>query len=83
MVAGWEFGTKLRTKSYLVSDDEGAERLGLAVEEERFEDPHLQERRYFQTGCDLAAMGATRPRFSGRELLLPLVAGEVDPVVHA
>ncbi len=24
-------------------------------------------------------MGATRPRFSGRELLLPLVAGEVDP----
>ena len=79
LVAGWEFGTKLRTKTYLVSDDEGADRLELAVEEERFQDPHLQERRYFQTGCDLEAMGATRPRFSGRELLLPLVAGEVDP----
>ena len=25
------------------------------------------------------ALGAARPRFSGRELLLPLVAGEVDP----
>jgi hypothetical protein len=79
LVAGWEFGTKLRTKTYLVSDDEGADRLELAVEEERFQDPHLQERRHFQTGCDLAALGATRPRFSGRELLLPLVAGEVDP----
>jgi hypothetical protein len=79
LVAGWEFGTKLRTKTYLVSDDEGADRLELAVEEERFQDPHLQERRYFQAGCDLEAMGATRPRFSGRELLLPLVAGEVDP----
>jgi hypothetical protein len=79
LVAGWEFGTKLRTKSYLVSDDEGAYRLELSVEEERFRDPHLQERRYFQAACDLSAMGATRPRFSGRELLLPLVAGEVDP----
>ena len=79
LVAGWEFGTKLRTKSYLARDDEGNERLDLAVTEERFEDPHLQERRFFQAACDLPALGASRPRFSGRELLLPLVAGEVDP----
>jgi hypothetical protein len=79
LVAGWEFGTKLRTKSYLQSDDEGNDRLELALTEERFEDPHLQERRFFQAACDLPALGATRPRFSGRELLLPLVAGEVDP----
>ncbi len=79
LVAGWESGTKLRTRSYLVSDTEGNERLDLALAEEPFEEPHLQERRFFQAGCDLDALSATRPRFSGRELLLPLVAGEVDP----
>jgi len=79
LVAGWEFGTKLRTRLHLVSEEEGGERLDLAVAEESFEEPHLQERRLFQAACDLAALGATRPRFSGRELLLPLVAGEVDP----
>ena len=79
LVAGWEFGTKLRTRYHLVTDEEGNERLDLALVEEPFEEPHLQERRFFQAACDLAALGATRPRFSGRELLLPLVAGEVDP----
>jgi hypothetical protein len=79
LVAGWEFGTKLRTRNQLVTDDEGNERLDLVVAEEPFEEPHLQERRFFQTACDLDALGATRPRFSGRELLLPLVAGEIDP----
>jgi hypothetical protein len=79
LVAGWEFGTKLRTRCQLVTDDEGNERLDLAVAEEPFQEPHLQERRLFQAACDLEALGATRPRFSGRELLLPLVAGEVDP----
>jgi hypothetical protein len=79
LVAGWEFGTKLRTRSYLAGDGKSDEHLELAVVEERFEDPHLQERRFFQAACDLPALGATRPRFSGRELLLPLAAGEVDP----
>ena len=79
LIAGWEFGTKLRAKSYLASDDEGNERLEIALTEERFEDPQLQERRFFQAAVDLPALGATRPRFSGRELLLPLVAGEIDP----
>ena len=79
LVAGWEFGTKLRTRYHLVGDEEGSERLDLALAEEPFEEPHLQERRFFQAACDLEALGATRPRFSGRELLLPLVAGEVDP----
>jgi DNA-directed RNA polymerase subunit RPC12/RpoP len=79
LIAGWEFGTKLRTRYHLVEGEEGTERLDLTVAEERFEEPHLQERRFFQTACDLESLGATRPRFSGRELLLPLVAGEVDP----
>jgi hypothetical protein len=79
LVAGWEFGTKFRTRSFLVASGEGGERLDLALTEEPFEEPRLQERRLFQAACDLEAIGATRPRFSGRELLLPLVAGEVDP----
>ncbi len=79
LVAGWEFGTKLRTRSFLSTDDQGNDRLDLEVTKERFEDPHLKERRCFRAACDLPALGAARPRFSGRELLLPLLAGEVDP----
>ncbi len=79
LVAGWEFGTKLRTKTYAVHDQQDQEHLELAMVEESFQDPHLQERRFFQSACDLHSLSAARPRFSGRELLLPLVAGEVDP----
>lgn len=79
LVAGWEFGTKLRTKTYTVTDQDKQEHMELALVEERFQDPHLQERRFFQPAYDLTSLGAARPRFSGRELLLPLVAGEVDP----
>lgn len=79
LVAGWEFGTKLRTKTHLASDQQDHEHLELELVEERFQDPRLQERRFFQAACDLHSLGAARPRFSGRELLLPLVAGEVDP----
>jgi hypothetical protein len=79
LVAGWEFGTKVRTRTSVVEDADGNAHLDLTMAEERFGDPHLQERRFFQAGCDLPALGGTRPRFSGRELLLPLVAGEVDP----
>ena len=79
LVAGWEYGSKLRTRYHLVGDEEGQERLDLDLVEESFEDPHLTERRFYRPACDLASLGATRPRFSGRELLLPLVAGEVDP----
>ena len=80
LIAGWEFGTKLRTRYHLVADEEGTERLDLALwRRSPSKSPHLQERRYFQAACDVSALGATRPRFSGRELLLPLVAGEVDP----
>ena len=79
LVTGWEFGSKVRTQYQLVKDDEGCEKLDLMLTKEHFEDPHLQERRFFQAACDLDALGAARPRFSGRELLLPMVAGEVDP----
>jgi hypothetical protein len=79
LVAGWESGTKLRTRYHLVGERDGNEHLDLDLTEEPFDDPHLQERRFFQPACDLETLGASRPRFSGRELLLPLVAGEVDP----
>jgi hypothetical protein len=53
LVAGWEFGTKLRTRSFLVTSEDGNERLDLAITEEPFEEPRLQERRLFQAACDL------------------------------
>jgi DNA-directed RNA polymerase subunit RPC12/RpoP len=79
LVAGWEFGTKLRTSYHLVATEDGNERLDLALTEEPVEEPHLVERRLFKAACTLETLGATRPRFSGRELLLPLIAGEIDP----
>jgi hypothetical protein len=81
LVAGWEFGTKLRTGYELIEGAEGNERLELDVREENVREPRLQERRFFQAACDLDALGATRPRFSGRELLVPLVAGAFEEPV--
>lgn len=78
LVAGWEFGARLRTRSRLVEDAEG-ERLELETQRESVAEGRLQERRYFEAACDLVALGATRPRLSGRELLKPLVAGELGP----
>ena len=78
LVAGWEFGHKLRTRYELVGDEK-SERLDLQLVREGVEEPRLQERRFYQAATDLAALGATRPRITGRELMLPLLAGELDP----
>lgn len=78
LVAGWEFGRKLRTRCELVGEDEN-ERLELRLVRESVDEPHLQERRFFQAATDLGALGATRPRITGREPALPLLAGELDP----
>jgi len=78
LVAGWEFGSRTRTHYELVGD-EHSERLDLRLAREAVEEPHLQERRFYQAATDLSALGATRPRITGRELLLPLLAGELDP----
>ncbi len=78
LIAGWEFGHRLRTRYELVGDEK-SERLDLKLEREGVEAPCLQERRLYEAATDLAALGATRPRITGRELMLPLLAGELDP----
>lgn len=78
LVAGWEFGSKLRTRCALVGEDENA-RLDLQLVREGVEEPHLRERRLYLAATDLAALGATRPRITGREPALPLLAGELEP----
>jgi hypothetical protein len=77
LVAGWEFGRKLRTRYELVGE-ERSERLDIKLEREGVEEPRLQERRYYEAATDLEALGATRPRITGRELMLPLLAGEIE-----
>ncbi len=85
LVAGWEFGYKLRTRTEPVGDPlkrifgEENERLELRTYREGIKEPRLQERRMFQAATSFERLGATRPRLSGRELMLPLLAGEVDP----
>jgi len=89
LLAGWEFGRSLRTRAETVkafpgglfgsSSGEQAERLQLELVEEPVAEARLQERRFYQAAADFEALGATRPRLSGRELLLPLLAGELDP----
>jgi hypothetical protein len=89
LLAGWEFGYKLRTRAEAgtpvalgrlgsVFDDNG-ERLEYRVVEEGIKEPRLQERRYYQAATNLEALGAVRPHVTGRELMLPLLAGELDP----
>jgi hypothetical protein len=78
LIAGWEFGRKTRTRYELVGD-ERSERLDLTLEYEGVEEPRLRERRFYQPAADLTSLGATRPRITGRELILPLLAGEIEP----
>ena len=81
LLAGWEFGHKARTRSEFIPDegsDEGG-RLELLLTEETVKEPRLQERRLYLPAADFEELGATRPRVSGRELLLPLLAGELEP----
>lgn len=81
LLAGWEFGRRARTVMEFVSDANSDEtgRLEMRMAEQVIREPRLQERRFYLAGTDFEALGATRPRVSGRELLLPLLAGELDP----
>jgi len=78
LVVGWEFGQKTRT--VLVPVKEGdQDSLRLELQQEDVKEAQLHERRFYQAATDLEAMGATRPRISGRELALPLLPGEIGP----
>jgi len=85
LIAGWEFGYKLKAQNVVVRLDRpsyfGEEPQGLEMQmvREDARQPHLQERRFFQPATDFEVFGATRPRISGRELMLPMLAGEVEP----
>jgi hypothetical protein len=49
--------------------------------EESVQESHLHERRFYLPAADFGALDAGRPRITGRELLVPLVAGELDSSV--
>ena len=78
LVAGWEFGSKLRTQTTLVGQEGKDEHLELQLNREEVEEPRLSERRFYEAALDLSAIGATRPRITGREFALPLLAGELE-----
>jgi DNA-directed RNA polymerase subunit RPC12/RpoP len=84
LIAGWEFGYKLQAKNVLVHVDTPSvfageqERLEMQMIKEDARQPHLQERRFFQAATDFGVFGATRPRITGRELVVPMLAGEIE-----
>ena len=84
-VAGWEFGYKLQPRNVFVESKTpsvfGAvgDHLELDMVKEEVKQPYLQERRFFLEATDFMAFGAMRPRMTGRELLLPMLAGEIEP----
>ena len=85
LVAGWEFGYRIRTRTEIVvtgpkdifGDEQ--EQLELEAVKEGVKEPRLQERRFFQAAADFGALRATRPRITGRELMVPALAGELEP----
>ena len=89
LLAGWEFGYKLRPQTEVVSSparalfgrsgQEEDVRLDVRLVKEGVEEAHLKERRFYQPATDFEELGATRPRVTGRELLVPLLAGELEP----
>jgi DNA-directed RNA polymerase subunit RPC12/RpoP len=85
LVAGWEFGRRLRAQAQFVTSGRQdffggeQERMELAAVTETVKEPRLQERRLFLPAADFGALGATRPRITGRELMVPALAGEIEP----
>jgi hypothetical protein len=90
LLAGWEFGYKVRTRAEAVrtegkpavsifGEEEEAVRLELHAVKEEVKEPRLLERRFYQPAADFEELGARRPRVTGRELLVPLLAGELEP----
>lgn len=80
LVAGWEFGYRRRMRAEF-SGDEQNPRMELRQVREPVRDGRLSERRHYQTASDPASVGAARPRVTGREPLLPVLAGDLDDCV--
>jgi DNA-directed RNA polymerase subunit RPC12/RpoP/ribosomal protein S27AE len=82
LTAGWEFGSQARTRMVLARhptlDGEAEESLQLELIHESVQDARLQERRFYLPATDFESLGARRPRVTGRELLVPLIAGEIE-----
>ena len=82
LTAGWEFGSRHRTRVVVGHDPmTGAvdDTMELQLLHEGVQEPRLHERRYYLPATDFETIEACRPRVTGRELLVPLLAGELDP----
>jgi hypothetical protein len=77
LVAGWEFGYKARIRAEVVGHEQNG-RLELQPVRETVHEGYLQERRFYDEAADVSAIGAVRPRITGREVLLPVLAGDLD-----
>ncbi len=84
LTAGWEFGKKHRARMKVKSPPpfsptgrESAETLEVELVQENVHESRLRERRFYLPAADFAVLDAGRPRITGRELLVPLVAGEI------
>jgi hypothetical protein len=82
LAAGWEFGYRHRVwPQPTVNPLTGEFHMPTDMRpvQERVHEPRLHERRFYLPATDFGVLGAVRPRVTGRELLLPLLAGELDP----
>ena len=82
LTAGWEFGSQHRTRVVVGHNPltgEADETMELQLLHEGVQEPRLQERRHYLPASDFGKLGACRPRITGRELLVPLLAGEIEP----
>lgn len=82
LAAGWEFG--YRHSNRLISTplpavEDSYQPLELQRVQEKVKEPRLHERRFYLPATDFVALGARRPRVTGRELMVPLLAGELEP----
>ncbi len=82
LTAGWEFGSQHRTRIVAgrhPMTGEPDETMELQLLHEGVQEPRLHERRHYLPAADFEALDACRPRVTGRELMVPLLAGELDP----
>jgi ribosomal protein L37AE/L43A len=82
LAAGWEFGSTHRSRIVAAHNPmtgETDETMELQLLHEGVQEPRLHERRFYLPATDFEVLGARRPRVTGRELLVPLLAGEIEP----
>jgi hypothetical protein len=80
LAAGWEFGYRYRVWPQPVNPVNGDTYQPADLRAvQGVHEPRLNERRFYLPATDFAALGAVRPRVTGRELLAPLLAGELEP----